>query len=74
MTGFLGTGAATGTAVAANPARPALEIPDAKNSKIEVKNLDNAVTITFTSTDPATASRLQKMGQVHRLMHEAMNP
>ena len=65
---------AEGTVVASNAARPVLDLPDAKSAKIEVKNLDNGVTITFTSTDRATAARLQKMGQAMRLMHEAMSP
>lgn len=65
---------AVGTAVASNAAHPVLDLPDAKSAKIEVKNLDNGVTITFTSSDRATAARLQKMGQAMRLMHEAMSP
>lgn len=65
---------AAGTVVASNTARPVLDLPDAKGAKIEVKNLDNGITITFTSTDRATAARLQKMGEAMRLMHEAMSP
>ena len=67
------TVATNGPTPAAN-ARPAVEMPDAKSTKIDVKNLDNGVTITFTSIDPAATARLQKMAQAMRLMHEAMNP
>ena len=40
-------------------------------TKVEVKKLDNGVTITITSPDAATATRLQKMAEAMRLMHEA---
>jgi len=43
-------------------------------TKIAVKNVDKGVTITLTSPDPATATRLQKMAEGMRLMHEAMTP
>ena len=43
-------------------------------TKIAVKNVDKGVTITLTSADPAMASRLQKMVEGMRLMHEAMTP
>jgi len=43
-------------------------------TKIAVKNVDKGVTITLTSSDAAMASRLQKMAEGMRLMHEAMNP
>jgi predicted lipid-binding transport protein (Tim44 family) len=42
--------------------------------KISVKNVDKGVTITLTSPDAAMATRLQKMAEGMRLMHEAMNP
>jgi hypothetical protein len=41
-------------------------------TKIDVKKIDKGVTITMTSSDPATAVRLQKMWEAMRLMHEAM--
>jgi hypothetical protein len=40
--------------------------------KLDVKKVDKGVTITMTSTDAATAARLQKMAEAMRLMHEAM--
>ncbi len=43
-------------------------------TKVSVKNVDKGVTVTFTSTDPATVVRLQKMAEGMRLMHEAMTP
>ena len=43
-------------------------------TKISVKNVDKGVTITMTSPDAAMATRLQKMAEGMRLMHEAMNP
>jgi hypothetical protein len=43
-------------------------------TKIAVKNVDKGVTITLTSPDPAMATRLQKMAEGMRLMHEAMTP
>jgi hypothetical protein len=44
------------------------------DSKVEVKNLDNGVTLTITSADPAMAMRLKKMAEAMRLMNEAMRP
>jgi predicted lipid-binding transport protein (Tim44 family) len=44
----------------------------AANAKVDVKKIDKGVTITMTSSDPATATRLQKMAEAMRLMHEAM--
>jgi hypothetical protein len=41
------------------------------NTKVEVKKIDKGVTITMTSSDAATATRLQKMAEAMRLMHEA---
>ena len=41
------------------------------DTKIEVKNVDKGVTVTFTSTDQAKVVRLQKMAEAMRLMHEA---
>ena len=46
----------------------------AAGTKVAVKNLDKGVTITLTSTDAATVTRIQKMAEAMRLMHEAMNP
>ncbi|HVY38572.1 MAG TPA: hypothetical protein VHM31_11575 [Polyangia bacterium] len=43
-------------------------------TKIAVKNIDKGVTMTFTSSDPATVVRLQKMAEAMRLMHEATTP
>ena len=43
-------------------------------TKVAVKNIDKGVTITLTSSDPATVTRLQKMAEGMRLMHEAMTP
>jgi hypothetical protein len=40
--------------------------------KLDVKKIDKGVTITMTSSDAATAARLQKMAEAMRLMHEAM--
>ena len=42
------------------------------STKIDVKKIEKGVTITMTSSDPATAVRLQKMWEAMRLMHEAM--
>jgi len=41
------------------------------NTKVDVKKIDKGVTITFTSSDAATVTRLQKMAEAMRLMHEA---
>lgn len=41
-------------------------------TKVTVKNVDKGVTVTYTSSDPATVTRLQKMAEAMRLMHEAM--
>jgi hypothetical protein len=41
-------------------------------TKVDVKKIDKGVTITMTSSDGATATRLQKMAEAMRLMHEAM--
>jgi hypothetical protein len=41
------------------------------DTKVDVKNVDKGVTITFTSTDQAKVARLQKMAEAMRLMHEA---
>jgi hypothetical protein len=43
-------------------------------TKVAVKNVDKGVSITLTSPDPAMATRLQKMAEAMRLMHEAMSP
>ena len=43
-------------------------------TKVSVKNVDKGVTITLTSPDAARGTRLQKMAEGMRLMHEAMNP
>lgn len=43
----------------------------AAEAKVEVKKLAKGVTITVTSDDPRTISRVQKMGEAMRLMHEA---
>jgi hypothetical protein len=43
-------------------------------TKVAVKNVDKGVTITLTASDPAAATRLQKMAEAMRLMHDAMNP
>ena len=43
-------------------------------TKIEVKKTDKGVVMTFTATDPATITRLQKMAEAMRLMHEATAP
>jgi hypothetical protein len=40
--------------------------------KLDVKKIDEGVTITWTSSDTATVGRLQKMAEAMRLMHEAM--
>jgi hypothetical protein len=42
------------------------------STKIEVKKIEKGVTITLTSPDAATVTRLQKMAEAMRLMHEAM--
>jgi len=42
------------------------------STKVDVKKIDKGVTITMTSSDAATAARLQKMAEAMRLMHEAM--
>src|SRR5262245_51521418 len=36
-------------------------------TKVAVKNIDKGVTITLTSNDPATVTRLQKMAEATRL-------
>jgi hypothetical protein len=41
-------------------------------TKVDVQKIDKGVTITMTSSDAATAARLQKMAEAMRLMHEAM--
>jgi hypothetical protein len=41
-------------------------------TKVDVKKIDKGVTITMTSSDAATVTRLQKMAEAMRLMHEAM--
>jgi predicted lipid-binding transport protein (Tim44 family) len=41
-------------------------------TKMDVKKIDKGVSITFTSTDPLTVARLQKMAEAMRLMHQAM--
>jgi hypothetical protein len=41
------------------------------NTKVDVKKIDKGVTITLTSSDAATVTRLQKMAEAMRLMHEA---
>jgi hypothetical protein len=46
----------------------------AAGTKVEVKKIDKGVTITYTSSDPATVTRLQKMAEAMRLMHEANSP
>ena len=43
-------------------------------AKIDVKNLENGVTITITSADPAMTPRIQKMVEAMRLMNEAIHP
>ena len=45
-----------------------------RRDQVAVKNVDKGVTITLTSTDTAAVTRLQKMAEAMRLMHEAMNP
>ena len=40
-------------------------------TKVDVKKIDKGATITFTSSDPATVTRIQKMAEAMRLMHEA---
>jgi predicted lipid-binding transport protein (Tim44 family) len=40
-------------------------------TKVDVKKIDKGVTITLTSSDAATVTRLQKMAEAMRLMHEA---
>jgi hypothetical protein len=40
-------------------------------TKVDVKKIDKGVTMTFTSSDPATVTRIQKMAEAMRLMHEA---
>jgi len=44
------------------------------DTKVEVKNIDKGVTITLTSSDATRATRLQKMAEAMRLMHEATAP
>jgi hypothetical protein len=44
------------------------------DTKMDVKNVDKGVTITITSTDQAKVTRLQKMAEAMRLMHEASAP
>ena len=43
-------------------------------TKVDVKKIDKGVTITITATDPAQVTRLQKMAEAMRLMHEATAP
>jgi hypothetical protein len=43
-------------------------------TQVAVKNTDKGVTITLTATDPAKVTRLQKMAEAMRLMHEATAP
>jgi hypothetical protein len=40
-------------------------------TKVDVKKIDKGVTITITATDPAQVTRVQKMAEAMRLMHEA---
>jgi DNA-binding response OmpR family regulator len=42
--------------------------------KVDVKNVEKGVTVTWTATDPAKVARLQKWAAGMRLMHEAMSP
>jgi hypothetical protein len=42
-------------------------------TKVDVKKIDKGVTITMTSSDAATVTRIQKMAEAMRLMHEAMS-
>jgi len=44
----------------------------APGTKVDVKKTDKGVTITLTAPDAAGATRLQKMAEAMRLMHEAM--
>lgn len=44
------------------------------SDRIEVKNTDKGVTMTFTASDETAVQRLQKMAEAMRLMHEAMKP
>jgi hypothetical protein len=44
------------------------------DTQMTVKNVDKGVTITLTSSDPAKVTRLQKMAEAMRLMHEASAP
>jgi hypothetical protein len=41
------------------------------DTQMTVKNVDKGVTITLTSSDPAKVTRLRKMAEAMRLMHEA---
>jgi len=43
----------------------------APGTKVDVKKTDKGVTITLTAPDAAGATRLQKMAEAMRLMHEA---
>jgi hypothetical protein len=43
-------------------------------TQVAVKNIEKGVTITLTSGDPARVTRLQKMAEAMRLMHEATAP
>lgn len=43
-------------------------------TKVDVKKIEKGVAITLTSPDAATATRLQKMAEAMRLMHEATAP
>lgn len=47
------------------------EMAGGANTKVDVKKIDKGVTITLTSADAATVTRLQKMAEAMRLMHEA---
>ena len=42
-------------------------------TKVDVKKIDKGVTITMTSSDAATVTRIQKMAEAMKLMHEAMS-
>jgi len=44
------------------------------DTKVEVKNIDKGVTITLTSSDATRVTRIQKMAEAMRLMHEATAP
>lgn len=44
------------------------------DTKVQVKNLQKGVTITFTNDDAAAVTKLQKMAEAMRLMQEAHAP